>query len=64
MRDGAPKVDVDDEKKVNNTQKEMTEKIIIPDVDESILAKVTKEMQELYKYKAKWKINDNGSVTF
>ena len=60
----APKVDIDDEKKMNETQKDMTDNIVIPDVDKSILEKAAKDIQELYKYKAKWNINDNGSVTF
>ena len=35
----APKVDIDDEKKMNETQKDMTDNIVIPDVDKSILDK-------------------------
>eukprot|EP01084_Bolivina_argentea_P248244 415218_1 len=40
------------------------EKISLPAVDPSILEKLNKEMQELYQYKCKHKINDDGSVTF
>ena len=49
----------DDEEKKQNIM--MTSKKV--DLQE-ILQKLDQEIQDLYKYKAKYKVNDNGSITF
>ena len=54
---------VKDEAKMENIE-EKKEEITIPKVDQETLQKLNQEIQELYKYKAKYKVNDNGSLTF
>eukprot|EP01083_Nonionella_stella_P010013 28614_1 len=52
------------ETKSNHTNDTSQQKITIPVADQSIVDKLENDMAELYKYKCKHKINENGSVTF
>ncbi len=67
----APKVEqTDNNTNINNEDekaKEMEEtkqNIFIPASKKETIDKLSKDLQELYQYKAKYVINDNGSVTF
>eukprot|EP01084_Bolivina_argentea_P074403 134965_1 len=44
--------------------KKQDEDISIPKVDPNVIKKLNQTMQQSYKHKAKYNINDNGSVTF
>ena len=59
----APKMDQqEEEKKIKFNQD--NEKIIIPKPDKASIEKLPQEIQEIYNYKAKYTMNDNGSLTF
>eukprot|EP01083_Nonionella_stella_P157640 512001_1 len=56
---------VDEKEDAKMDEIESKEKsIVIPEPDEELLNKLVKEMSDLYKYKCKHKILDNGNVTF
>merc|ERR1712154_505910 len=52
-------------KKLNDgDETQLNEKIVIPAPTKEMIDKLPKEMQDLYKHKAKYEINEDGSVTF
>ena len=53
---------VDEEKKINID--ESIDKIVIPIPDKAVIDKLPWKVKELYNYKAKYEINDDGSLTF
>eukprot|EP01084_Bolivina_argentea_P283517 485588_1 len=59
----APKIDTTPEIKSNESETK-EESIIIPQPNKTLLNKLEKGILELYNYKAKHKIMNNGNVTF
>eukprot|EP00486_Rosalina_sp_Unknown_P000639 CAMPEP_0201567008 /NCGR_PEP_ID=MMETSP0190_2-20130828/7227_1 /ASSEMBLY_ACC=CAM_ASM_000263 /TAXON_ID=37353 /ORGANISM="Rosalina sp." /LENGTH=440 /DNA_ID=CAMNT_0047986463 /DNA_START=37 /DNA_END=1356 /DNA_ORIENTATION=+ len=56
--------DSDDDHEEKTGNDEQMNKIIIPSPDKASIEQLPKQVQELYNHKAKYNINDNGSLTF
>eukprot|EP01083_Nonionella_stella_P216918 779139_1 len=56
----APNPETKEEKQMDLQQ----DKIVIPKPDKSVINKLPKNIQEIFNYKPKYEINDNGSLTF